>query len=216
MYGPLGMFGGAFDPPHLGHLIVARDVLERLRLDRLLIVPTARPPHREVILPAEDRLRLVRKACAGEPGFEVCDAEFHRSGPSYTVDTLAWIRATYAPAELYCIIGGDQFRLFSSWHRHDRILQLATMVVMTRAGDEPLGSEARIPHVAVEVTRVDLSSTRIRERLVHGRSIRYLVPDAILGDVEGLWRKRGVREAALAESGAREGTQSAPASGAIE
>lgn len=191
MSGPrLGMFGGAFDPPHIGHLIVARDAMERLELETLLIVPTGHPPHRTAVFPAERRLHFMQGACAGEPGFEVCDAEYRRPGPSYTVDTLEWIHRTRQPSELYLVVGADQLRAFATWHRHERVLELARLAVLTRAGDDPPRGGG-IPYVEVDVTRVDLSSTRIRERLAAGRSIRYLVPESIRGEVEASWPRDG-------------------------
>lgn len=192
----LAVFGGAFDPPHVGHAIVAQDVWEVLSPDRLLIVPAARPPHRDTVFPAERRLRWVRRLFEGEPGLEVTDMEYRRAGPSYTVDTLARIREERGPVELLLVIGADQLRVISGWHEHERIPELADLVVMDRGGNEPTRGEpdseqpeAAMPHTVVEVTRIDLSSTRVRERLRAGRSIRFLVPEVIRADVEAAWAR---------------------------
>lgn len=186
------MLGGAFDPLHIGHRIVAQDVLEALDLDRLLVVPTARPPHRDTVLPAETRLELTRRAFEGDGRIHVSREELDREGTSYTVDTLEWIRAEHDPGSLFCIIGGDQLRVLDTWKSVDRILEIAEVVAMSRGGDdggEALAAPAGISYTTIPVTRVDLSSTRIRERLDAGRTIRYLVPECIRPDVEAAWRR---------------------------
>ena len=189
--GRLGVLGGTFDPPHIGHLIVAQDVVEGLALDRLLIVPAARPPHREACFPDLVRYELTARAFEGADFIEVSDIEMRRSGPSYTVDTLVTLRDRYGPVELFCIIGMDQLRAIESWHEYDRIPELARLVVMGR-GDDREGESvpSRLPYERIDVTRVDLSSTRVRERLELGRSIRYLVPESIRKDVEVAWKAR--------------------------
>lgn len=190
------MLGGAFDPPHVGHAIVAQDVREALELDRLLVVPTARPPHRDVVLAAETRLALVRRVFDGDPRIEVTDVEYRRPGPSYTVDTLAALREERRPAELYCVIGSDQLRLIESWNRYERLAELATVAVMARSGrDAGLADAGSVPHVRVEVTEVDVSGTRIRRRLREGRSIRYLVPESIREEVEMAWAREAGADA---------------------
>lgn len=192
MAGRLGMLGGTFDPLHIGHLVVAQDVVEALELDRLLVVPAARPPHREAALPAELRLELTREAFGGDPRIEVSDLELRREGPSYTVDTLEEIRRRRDPAALYCVIGVDQLRELAGWREPERIADLATLAVMSRGGELPEPGEAGAPvdFVPVPVTRVELSGSRLRERLASGRSVRYLVPESIRDRVEEAWRRR--------------------------
>ena len=187
----LGVFGGTFDPPHVGHVIVASDLVEALDLDRLLVVPSARPPHRSTALDAGTRLALARAAFAGEPRIEVCDVEYRRGGPSYTVDTLEWIHREWKPARLFLVVGADQYEGFGGWRDPERILALAELAVMRRDGADPR-ADAGIPFRHVDVTRVDLSSTEVRRRLAAGESIRYRVPDAILADVERAWRETRV------------------------
>ncbi|MBK5098744.1 MAG: nicotinate (nicotinamide) nucleotide adenylyltransferase, partial [Gemmatimonadetes bacterium] len=159
----IGVFGGVFDPPHLGHLVVAQDLIERLDLDLLLIVPSARPPHREAVLGAEERLSLARTAFGGDPRIGVSDIELRRPGPSWTVDTLEEIQKLWEPDELLLVIGVDQYRNFDSWRNPERILELADLAVMPRDGELPR-KDPRYPFVAAPVTRVDVSSTRVRDR----------------------------------------------------
>ncbi|MEE9578901.1 MAG: nicotinate-nucleotide adenylyltransferase [Gemmatimonadota bacterium] len=191
MGGRLGMLGGTFDPPHVGHLIVAQDVLEGLALDRLLIIPAGDPPHRAAVLPAEVRLELVSQAFGGNPCFEVCRIEVDRTGPSFTVDTLRWIRRTMAPEELYCVIGVDQLRLIDSWSRYEEIPEIARLAVMARDGEAPPADDVPVPFETVAVTRVDISGSAIRGRLREGRSIRHLVPERIRERVEVEWARVG-------------------------
>lgn len=187
--GRLGMLGGTYDPPHVGHLIVAQDVFEGLGLDRLLIIPAGDPPHRTAILPTEVRLDLVSQAFGGNPFFEVCRVEVERAGPSFTIDTLEWIRRTMRPAELFCVIGVDQLRLIHTWSRYEDIAQISRLAVMARDGQGPPADVAPVPFEKVAVTRVDVSGSEIRRRLREGRSIRYLVPEPIRERVELEWAR---------------------------
>lgn len=189
MTGRLGVLGGTFDPPHLGHLVVAQDVVEELELDRLVVIPAGDPPHRGAVFPARLRLELVRESFRGDDRIEVSDLEVERDGPSFTVDTLERLRAERSPDELFCVIGVDQLRELHEWREPGRIARLARLVVMSRGGDAPGPGDARadVDFEAVDVTRVDLSSTRIRERLAAGRPVRYLVPERIRARVEAAW-----------------------------
>lgn len=191
----LGVLGGTFDPIHVGHRIVAQDVTEALELDRMLVVPAARPPHREAALGAERRLRITRRAFRGDDRFEVSGLELERPGPSYTVDTLEVIRERRSPSELYCVIGADQLEEFAGWHRPERIAELAELIVMSREDREPRPPPEvpDLPFRAVDVTRIELSSTRVRRRLEAGRSVRYLVPESVRPEVEAVYRGGRVR-----------------------
>jgi len=185
----VGVLGGTFDPPHVGHLIVAQDVYEGLGLDRLVIVPAARPPHRDPALAAEERLALVREVFEGDRRFEVSEIELRREGPSWTVRTLEQLRSEYEAVDLFLVIGVDQYRTFAGWREPDRIVRLARLAVMPRDGDLP-EMDARYPFEAVPVTRVDVSSTRVRERLDAGLTVRYLVPERIRVRLETSWNRR--------------------------
>jgi len=186
----IGVLGGTFDPPHHGHLIVAGDVCEALSLDRLLLVPSAEPPHKPgaVQASAEQRLRLVRAAVEGDSRFEVDDLELRRTGPSYTVDTLRLLRERHPGCELYFLIGVDQVRELHTWREPEEVARLATLVAVSRGGEDPGASPYPLRRVAV--TRIDISATEVRRRVREGRSIRYLVPEGVreLIEREGLYR----------------------------
>ncbi len=191
----IGVLGGTFDPPHVGHLIVASEVLDALELDRLLLIPSAAPPHKRgrVHAAAEVRLEMVRAAIAGNPCFAVDDLELRREGESYSVDTLRELRARYGDAELFFVIGVDQLREFESWREPEEVTRLATLVAVSREGidaGEVTGGAAAFPVRPVPVTRIDLSATDVRRRVREGRSIRYLVPDGVIEVIEreGLYR----------------------------
>lgn len=179
----LGIYGGAFDPPHLGHLVAASDACQALRLDRLLWVPSAVHPLKPVHTPPALRLEMVRAAIQGDPRFAADDLELRRPGPSYTVQTLRELRAREPGAELFFLTGADNLAELPRWHRADEIARLATLAVVSRAGDV-LPAEPAYPAVAVAVTRVDVSSTEVRRRVAAGESIRYLVPDAVRAVIE--------------------------------
>lgn len=174
----LGVYGGAFDPPHLGHLVAASDACDALGLDRLLWVPSAVHPLKAVGTAASVRLEMVRAAIAGDPRFEADDLELRRTGPSYTVDSLRELRAREPQAELFFLTGADNLADLPRWREPDEIARLATLAVVSRAG-EALPPGGPFPAIAVTVTRLDVSSTEIRRRVAAGQSIRYLVPEAV-------------------------------------
>lgn len=179
----LGVFGGTFDPPHSGHLIVARNAAEALELDRLMLVVSARPPHKsdESPTPAELRLEMLEAAVGDDPLLVASDLELQRPGPSYTVHTLQALRQGDPEAELFLLIGVDQWRELAGWREPERIGRLATVVVMARAGEDPTRVDPGLVVTCrpVPVTRIDLSATEARERVGQGRSIRHLVPEAV-------------------------------------
>lgn len=190
----LGLLGGTFDPPHVGHLVVAQDAVERLSLHRLLFVVAGDPPHkaRESLSPAPVRLEMVRAAVAGNPRLGVSAVEMERSGPTYTVDTVRLFRQDYPNALLYFLMGADQLAEFHEWREPEVIASMATVVAMAREGvaaetwptaGMPNGLKVDVVHLPV--TRLDISSTDVRERVREGRSIQYLVPLAVQGIIEG-------------------------------
>jgi nicotinate-nucleotide adenylyltransferase len=184
----LGLFGGTFDPPHIGHLIVAQDALEQLRLDRILFIPAGAPPHKlkQEITSGATRLAMLEAAVGADARFGIETLELERSGPSYTVDTVAALKGKYPGAELVLLIGADQYREFGTWREPARVASMATIAVLSRSGSEsgsgPSAGEVESADVGgryLKVTRIDISSTRVRQRASQGESIRYLVPAAV-------------------------------------
>jgi nicotinate-nucleotide adenylyltransferase len=174
----LGIFGGSFDPPHVGHLLVVADAFETLRLDRLVFVPAAVQPLKAAQAAAapEQRLAMVRLLVGDDARFSVDPIEIEREGLSYTVDTLAAFAERYPEAERFFLVGMDVLASFAQWREPERVLRLATLAVMQRQGDTgPVPKGA----ARVETRRVDVSSTEIRERVRTGRAIRGFVPEAV-------------------------------------
>lgn len=176
----LGLLGGSFDPIHLGHLRAAENAREALRLDRVLFVPAARPPHKAGPLAAGwDRFTMACLATAGQPAFQVSDLELRREPPSYTVDTLERLAAEQPGAELWLIMGSDTLAGVGGWRSAARLFELARLAVVCRPGAEPgpPPAGARVDQAGGPALAV--SSTQVRELLRAGRSVRYLVPDAV-------------------------------------
>ena len=175
-----GIYGGSFDPPHLGHLLPVLDAAEQLGLDGVRYVPAAVQPLKvgRASANAADRLAMTERLVQGIPGFSVDPAEIDRPGLSFTVDTLAGLAAEVPGAERFLLLGADAYALFDQWREPDRIRSLATVVVMVRGGDAvPLRV---MPGMQVlQTRRVDISSTELRARVRDGRTIRGFVPDAV-------------------------------------
>jgi len=189
----VGLFGGTFNPIHFGHLITARSVLEQLALDWVVFIPSANPPHKSPagLIDAEHRLEMVRLAVEGEPGFALEDCEIRRGGPSYTVETVAYFRERLgAQADVFWIIGADSLPELPSWYRIAELVEACRIVTASRPGWEtpdltPLRrclndrQIARLGEMILQTPRIDISATQIRARVRQGRSIRYLVPEAV-------------------------------------
>jgi nicotinate-nucleotide adenylyltransferase len=190
----IGIYGGTFNPIHVGHLIVIESVREQLQFDRLLFVPSANPPNKSdpALAPAADRLHMARLAVEGNREFEISDIEICRGGISYTVDTLKALSDLYPRASLSLIIGADNLIEFQSWRAPDEILDRAELVVMNRPGYAVHGVKSELSRLAkhVNVPQIGVSGTDIRRRVKLGRSIRYLVPPGVEEyiRVKGLYR----------------------------
>ncbi len=173
----LGLFGGSFDPVHHGHLILARAAREALGLESVVLMPARHSPHKlaDRITPGDLRLAMLQAAIAGEEGLEVSDLELRREGPSYTVDTLRALQASRPGAEWHLLIGADQAERLGTWREPGELVRLARVVVLDRRG-------SMVPP-GFQVVRclLEISSTEVRNRVACGRSIRYLVPDAVAG-----------------------------------
>ena len=182
---PTGLFGGSFNPPHVGHLAVAEACAEVAGLDRVLWMPAATPPHKQgdpTLAPAESRLRMVELAIAGNHRFEASGLEITRGQVSYTVDTLRQLHEEGLD-DLALILGGDSLAGFPRWREPEAIAGLARLVVYRRPGDQ-VDLDALPGWLAARATIVDgpaldVSSTELRARIAAGRTVRYLVPDAV-------------------------------------
>ncbi len=218
----IGIFGGTFDPIHLGHVIAAEMIRDCFRIDRMYIIPAALPPHkhRPDIISPHHRLAMVKLAVTGNPKFVPSDLEIVRRGNSYTIETVEHFRSE---GDLFLIMGHDSFSIFETWKRYEDILAMCRIVLPIRPGFDPIDwacygaaitgyhDEGRIIDVhwdqenlelertdwkiaLVGIPGLDVSSTEIRTRIASGRSVRYLVHDSVAGyiDTHGIYRRPGV------------------------
>jgi nicotinate-nucleotide adenylyltransferase len=177
----LGIFGGSFDPPHLGHLLPVIDAAESLGLSAVRFVPAAVQPLKVGLAGASaaQRLAMTERLVAGVPGFAADSSEIARAGLSFTVDTLASIAAAHPDAELVLLLGADAFALLDQWREPGRIRAMAQLAVMVRGGDRMPDTGAHTGVRLLQTRRVDISSTELRARVADGRTIRGFVPDAV-------------------------------------
>lgn len=181
----IGIFGGAFNPIHLGHLAVAQAAQEKFKLDKVIFIPSCQSPHKTAGFPvsAENRLRMVRLAIAGNPLFGISDVEIARGGKSYTVDTIKHFRKIFpVPVKLYFIVGEDSFLQLKAWKSIDEILTLAACIVVNRPGYTVFVSGLK--HVTATMPGIDISSSFLRQRLTQEKSVRYLVPESVFKYIE--------------------------------
>jgi nicotinate-nucleotide adenylyltransferase len=193
----LGLLGGTFNPPHLGHLVCAQEAYGELALDRVLLIPARIPPHKRVEHEPgpEHRLELCRLAVGGDERFAVSDMELHRDGPSFTVDTLRLLRTRTPQDELVLILGGDIAAGLAEWHEPEQVLELATVAIAGRRGTTRNAVEGTLAGLRggdrarfFAMPRIGISSTMLRRRVRAGQPIRYFVPD----QVEGYIRRHGL------------------------
>jgi nicotinate-nucleotide adenylyltransferase len=180
------LFGGTFDPPHVGHLVTAVNVRHALDLDVVILMVNNVPWQKEgerPITPALDRLAMVEAAISDIPGLEAGRLEIDLGGPSYTADTLAALQEHEPGARLFTIVGDDAAAGLLSWERYDEVVETSTMVVVDRPG-EPFVLPAEIPWVRVEVPRLEVSSTDLRARFTDGRPLDYLLTDPVLDVID--------------------------------
>lgn len=188
----IGIFGGSFDPVHLGHLILAEQCREVASLDEIWFIPSATAPHKTEGSTASDRQRMemLEFALAGHASFLISDVELKRGGVSYTVDTLSQIAEEQPDDELFLMLGGDSLQNFDSWRNPEKICRLATPLVVARPHSDPVDLQKLSPYVddiqmaeieryAFESRLIDISSTEIRTRIGVGSSVRYLTPRAV-------------------------------------
>ena len=188
----VGIFGGTFDPVHVGHLAIANAALESVPLDRVVFVLARRSPLKErgPVAGEADRLAMLELAVAGEPRFSVSRVELERDGPSYTVDTLESFAGS---DELFLMLGGDAIAELPRWKDPDRIARLATLVVAERPGAPSAPNDGSSSLLVFDAPRLDISARELRARAARGRSLRYLVPDPVWRHIEarGLYRAEG-------------------------
>ena len=199
----LGIFGGSFDPPHLGHLLLAECCREACRLDQVWFLPTAVPPHKQDkrLTSAEARVEMLQLAIAGNAAFSVSSHETDRGGVNYTVDTLAHFRQEDPDGELFFLLGADMLHDLPNWRQAEKVCRLATPVVVSRASTGRLDFDTlagiasaeqidTIRRHQVEMPQVGISSTEIRRRVGRQLSIRYRTPRAVEKYIEthGLYR----------------------------
>jgi len=172
----LGLYGGSFDPVHHAHLILARQALEDLKLDRVIFIPAAESPFKpgSTAASAEDRLEMLRLAIQGESAFAVDRIEIDREPPSYTIHTVKSYKAQYPREKLIFLVGEDHVESLPKWNDFDELIQLVKFAILSRS-DLPL----RVDYPVVR-RRIDLSSTEIRRRVVCNLPISYLVPESVL------------------------------------
>ncbi|MGD0110753.1 MAG: nicotinate-nucleotide adenylyltransferase [Armatimonadota bacterium] len=195
----VGIIGGTFDPIHFGHLVAAEEARARFSLDRVIFVPNGDPPHKKsyAVTPAERRYEMVELATASNPFFETSRIEIDRPGPSYSVDTVRAFREQFgAGSELYFITGVDALTEIATWHEPERLLELCELIAVTRPGYEAEQLRAALtPQMLarthlLDIPRVDVSSTELRERAAAGQPLRYLTPEPVVRYIEarGLYR----------------------------
>jgi nicotinate-nucleotide adenylyltransferase len=211
----IGLFGGTFNPIHLGHLRGAEEIRETFGLQEVVFIPAAIPPHKvaEGVIEARHRLEMVRLGTATNPGFSTTDIELTRPGKSYSIDTIRYFRERH-PNALFFILGRDAFVEIETWKEFQQLFSLCNFIVMTRPGFQKTPSNAQLPGSLVrvfrydeeikgwihtsghtlhfkEITYLDISSTKVRELIETGESIRYLIPAEVEAYIrqQGLYRK---------------------------
>ncbi len=182
----IGIFGGSFDPIHLGHLILVEQCRDQAKLDQVFLIPAPRPPHKVNKAEAtfDHRLEMLKLAIAGHPELQVDTCEMDRPGLSYTVDTLRHLHQREPKNEWFLILGGDSVRDFETWRDPEGISKLATLLIVDRSGTEGIAPPSYSRYQRIASPLIDISSTDIRERVKTGRSIRYLVPDAVAAFID--------------------------------
>lgn len=186
----LGIIGGTFNPIHYGHLVAAEFAREAFALDHIVFVPSARPPHKELgdILDSQHRLKMAEMAVQDNPHFSVSDLEIERRGLSYSVETVAAFHEMYPGADIFFILGIDAFMFMNTWKDTDRLSELCSMIVVTRPGyhmnpeDECFAGIPVLMWQKMEVIPIpgfEISSSAIRERVIQGKTIKYLLPSEV-------------------------------------
>ncbi|MED1205061.1 nicotinate-nucleotide adenylyltransferase [Heyndrickxia acidicola] len=175
----IGIVGGTFNPPHLGHLIIANEVLHALDLEEIRFMPNHVPPHKEKLknITDEERIKMLTLSIKDHPQFKLETIEMERSGPSYTYDTIMLLKNREPDVDFYFIIGADMIEYLPKWHKIDELVKQVTFVGVNRPSHS---SDTEFPILHIEIPEINLSSTLIRERLSENRSVKYLLKDSVL------------------------------------
>lgn len=175
----VGIFGGTFDPPHYGHLLMANEVLDSLQLSEIWFMPNQIPPHKQhrQISSSKHRFNMLKQAVAGNDAFRVEPIELERNGPSYTYDTMVLLKKRHPSTEFYFIIGGDMIEYLPKWYKIEELLRMIQFIGVKRPNYK---AESCYPVIEVDVPLFDVSSSMIRSRLKEGRSVRYLLPESVI------------------------------------
>ncbi|SER72865.1 nicotinate-nucleotide adenylyltransferase [Gracilibacillus ureilyticus] len=178
----IGLFGGTFDPPHYGHLIMAEQVYQSLQLDEVWFIPNNQPPHKaEAKSGGSIRLQMTEAAIQDHPAFRVNGMELHREGKSYTIDTIRQLQSEYPDFQFYFIIGGDMVEYLPKWHQIDELMKMVPFVGVNRPGHS---MDTAYNVTEVEMPLIDISSTMIRKRAAEGQSIRYFTTPEVRAIIE--------------------------------
>lgn len=179
----IGILGGTFNPPHLGHLIIADQVRDQLGLEKILFLPSAIPPHAEgkTTIDAKHRIKMVEKAIELEPEFELDFTEINRGGKSFTFDTIKALTEQNPDIEYYFIIGADMVEDLPSWHRIEELVHLVQIVAVNRPD---YSVETAFPLIFIDVPNIEISSSTIRQKIADQCSVKFLLPDKVLEYIE--------------------------------
>lgn len=178
----IGILGGTFDPPHIGHLLIAEIVRDTLDLDKVLFIPTNEPPHKEKALsPSKDRVNMLHVALQDNDHFVIETIELERTGKSYSIDTIRALTKRHPDARFYFIIGADMVEYLPKWFAIDKLIQLVTFVGVKRVGYH---LESKYPIKTVDVPLIDISSSAIRKRIGEQKTVKYFLPDSVLAYIK--------------------------------
>lgn len=174
----IGIFGGTFDPPHVGHLLIANEILCELALDEVWFMPNQEPPHKEKSMNVsnDDRVNMLQLSMKDHPKFRLETIELEREGRSYTFDTMQLLTERYPDKEFYFIIGADMIEYLPNWYKIEELVQLVTFVGVNRPN---FNHETDYPIIFVDIPEIGISSSDIRERLKKGKTVRYLLHDSV-------------------------------------
>lgn len=174
----IGVFGGSFNPVHIGHLLVAQDIIEQLKLDKMLFIPAFNPPHKKFLQSFRHRWAMLKQAVAKNPLFEVSNIEAKRGGKSFTTDTLSELKKEYPEDQLYLIMGTDQYAELRNWKNPAKLFQQAKIVVIQRPGFPQRRFGTKKP-IFLKVIQIDIAAAEIRKRIQQSRSVRYMLPEKV-------------------------------------